>query len=377
MDDEEELNDANSVKVLLVSIGNVVIQLGNAQQVLERDVNNEGVAVAALKKVLEVSANHGSNLQDVLEKVREVVEEKVTELKKGAPLHGLTEVVKELGTTKKTLESSSNKDKLDAAHHGIDQTLEIFKKWLKNTSTSLDGNKDDIANAINDLTSLCNSPKCTACKDHKDKCGKQSNPTICRTCLQPTTTGVPFPLQAFLEDRLPGFSCNEVLNTEDTDKYPPAASHLYHSNSPGQCCPLPMGFRGQFHKGSSSDMTGQRLYGILYFFSNENMMQSCVYTLVRVTAALSATTPQVLGDVFGFFRGGVGNKEQGKNKKDRDATCKHDKDPSQKGDDDYFCGWCASGLRDEVQKIGWIPKGDDSNGGKYMVTGSDCSGTDR
>ncbi|EDO06372.1 variant erythrocyte surface antigen-1 alpha subunit [Babesia bovis T2Bo] len=122
-----------------------------------------------------------------------------------------------------------------------------------------------------------------------------------------------------------------------------------------------MGFRNQFQNGGITDMTGQRLYGILCFFSNENMMQSCVYTLVRVTAELSATTPQVLGDVFGFFRGGIGEKEQEDSKK-----CNHDKDPKEsKNNGDYFCGWCASGLRDEVKSIQWIEKGNESDGGKY------------
>eukprot|EP00371_Babesia_bovis_P000973 XP_001609620.1 variant erythrocyte surface antigen-1, alpha subunit [Babesia bovis T2Bo] len=128
-----------------------------------------------------------------------------------------------------------------------------------------------------------------------------------------------------------------------------------------------MGFRNSFYSGNTSDMTGSRLYGILYFFSNENMMESCIYRLVRVTAALSATTPQVLGDVFGFFRGGVGNPLKGKNKGNQEKACEHIKDTSQKGDDDYLCGWCASGLRDEVKKIGWIPK-KDNDGGQYRST---------
>nr|BAN65976.1 variant erythrocyte surface antigen- alpha subunit [Babesia bovis] len=188
---------------------------------------------------------------------------------------------------------------------------------------------------------------------------------MCKECGNMTTTGVPSPLQAFLEDRLPGFSCDVVQDIEDPDKYPPAASHLGHCNGSGQCCPLPMGFRNQFQEGITH--TGQRLYGILYFFSNENMMQSCVYTLVRVTAALSATTPQVLGDVFGFFRGGVGNKDSGKTKNEESKACDHIKDPSTKRDGDYFCGWCASGLRDEVKKIEWIPF-DTKPGGHYRET---------
>nr|BAN65212.1 variant erythrocyte surface antigen- alpha subunit [Babesia bovis] len=118
-----------------------------------------------------------------------------------------------------------------------------------------------------------------------------------------------------------------------------------------------MGFRGHFYKGSTTDMTGQRLYGILYFFSNDNMMQSCAYRLVRVTAALSATTPQVLGDVFGFFRGGVGNYEEGEDKSK--VKCDHSKSVFEKKNREYSCGWCASGLRDEVKSIQWIPKGDD------------------
>eukprot|EP00371_Babesia_bovis_P000516 XP_001609163.1 variant erythrocyte surface antigen-1, alpha subunit [Babesia bovis T2Bo] len=444
---------AGGLKTLLEKIGEVVVQLGNAQEELEKSGGNVNIALAAVKKV---SGVNGSDLKGVLEKVIEVVQEVVEKL-----VEGVKEKVKALEEIKKTLEAAKEKleeakktqEALEAAKgelEGAKGALTTAKKAFPGSSSDIDPCKNIVSatidglhkalqllkdavqqimeatrkdttefqdaifsatytadvvtevekhqakqkvtldalstlvSAIEDLLSICNTPKCPGCTKHSDKCGQPPKPTVCQTCLQPTTTGVPSPLQAFLEDRLPGFSCKEVPDTENPE-YPPAASHLRHCGGSGQCCPLPMGFRGQFHEGSIRDCTGQRLYGILYFFSNENMMQSCVYTLVRVTAALSATTPQVLGDVFGFFRGGVGNKERGKPQKGEETSCEHTGNPSESSEANkskYFCGWCASGLREEVKKIEWIQKitgGDDyrESVGKALrdIKGSDSTAT--
>ncbi|EDO06997.1 variant erythrocyte surface antigen-1 alpha subunit [Babesia bovis T2Bo] len=405
---------------VLEEIGDVVVQLGNAQERLDTGNNDLGGVMKALNGVFS-EVNAGSDLKGVLQKVLGKLEtEKVNGLEeKAGSLNGLKEATTK---AKAALEAAKDavgkqngtdvdpcKNLVSAAIHGLQKALEAFMKWaeqdekdvieqakktLRHVGTltnagdevnlrnvKLEAHYSAILKSIKDLLSICNSPKCPGCAKHSDKCGQPSKPTICDKCHQPTTTGVPSPLQAFLEDRLPGFSCEstkELLDKQEEDRdqkggngtlasvleYPSAASHLHHTNSPGQCCPLPMGFRNQFYSGSTSDCTGQRLYGILYFFSNENMMQSCVYTLVRVTAELSATTPQVLGDVFGFFRGGVGNKEEAEDKSK--GKCDHISNPGEKGNDKkYFCGWCASGLRDEVQGIQWIPKVDDDKGGKY------------
>ncbi|EDO05472.2 variant erythrocyte surface antigen-1 alpha subunit [Babesia bovis T2Bo] len=406
-----------NLKALLEAIGQVVVQLGNAQEALE------GKDKEAIKKVKEKlteakgalgKAKEGlDQVKDGLNGQAELKEAKgklgeLTNGGKGA-LHILVDSGNTPGSLQQIVDSgqewrkdySSAKDRISEAIDGLHKVLEILKEGVekqikeeaKEAKKTLDvffkltndENKLEnvlkqelsydytaLLNAINQLISICNSPKCPPCNDHINKCGQKPVSRYCDKCHQQYMDGTPSPLQAFLEDRLPGFSCDVVRNT-DTDKdtvYPPAASHLGHCNGSGQCCPLPMGFRGQFYSGSTSDMTGSRLYGILYFFSNENMMQSCVYTLVRVTAALSATTPQVLGDVFGFFRGGVGNKESGKNKQGTGGiACKHEGDPSTDTDKSkYYCGWCASGLRDVVKKIEWIPNGNGTDGGSYRGT---------
>ncbi|EDO07874.1 variant erythrocyte surface antigen-1 alpha subunit [Babesia bovis T2Bo] len=376
----EEL--VKALKELLLKIGDVVVQLGNAQERLDRgEIVLTGVKNALNKVFAGVYPNgkYGKNFKDVLYEVLEKLEEekvKGLENLKGIKHDG--ETSQAISQARKALEAAKKnagkgagyidpcKNAVSAAIHGFHQVLEIFKKWFTDTSKGLDGHKEGLLKATEQLISICTSPKCSACAKHIDKCGRQGEKKTCEKCLQPTTTGVPSPLQAFLDDRLPGFSCREVVNDESAQPdYPLASSHLGHCNGSGQCCPLPMGFRNQFYSGTS-DSTGQRLYGILYFFSNENMMQSCVYTLVRVTAALSATTPQVLGDVFGFFRGGVGNKEEGE-KKGQNKKCDHVSNPSdQSKREEYFCGWCASGLRDVVQKIEWIPNGNSTPGGHYM-----------
>ncbi|EDO08168.1 variant erythrocyte surface antigen-1 alpha subunit [Babesia bovis T2Bo] len=364
-----------ALKDLLEKIGEVVVQLGNAQERLDRgEIDLTGVR-KALNNAVPVD-NWTRPFRTVLKKVLdELVKKKVKELgKAGGQTHdgqtsqAINNAKKALETADKKIESGGAgvdgcKNAVSAAIDGLHKVLEALL-LLKDTSTRLDGHKEALLKAIKELISICNSPKCSACDQHSTKCGQKAESTICEKCLQPTTTGVPSPLQAFLEDRLPGFSCQEVPETENPD-YPLAASHLWHCNGSGQCCPLPMGFRNNFQDGVTN--TGHRLYGLLYFFSNENMMQSCVYALVRVTAALSATTPQVLGDVFGFFRGGVGEKEQGMIK-DQNKKCDHSKPVAEKRDEDYFCGWCASGLRDVVKEIEWIPKGDGTDGGKYRET---------
>ncbi|EDO06367.1 variant erythrocyte surface antigen-1 alpha subunit [Babesia bovis T2Bo] len=361
-------------KALLVAIGNVVVQLGNAQEALEGkktdEINKVKTKLTEAKGKLDGAKGgldrvNGNGLDE--EKLKEA-KAKLVELTNGSGRNGiLGEVCNKLGG-----DVDPAKNEVSKAINGVLEAVKLLKEWAQQEGTDvkchLKDPYNDFLNAIDQLISICNSPKCSACDQHSAKCGKPPVPRQCPTCHQQYMDGFPSALQAFLEDRLPGFSCQKVLNDEkENPNYPPAASHLGHCNGSGQCCPLPMGFRGQFHKGGTSDMTGSRLYGILYFFSNENMMQSCVYTLVRVTAALSATTPQVLGDVFGFFRGGIGEKESGKTKNgETNKACEHNKDPSKKGDEDYFCGWCASGLRDEVKKIEWIPKGGDSDkGGKY------------
>ncbi|EDO07799.1 variant erythrocyte surface antigen-1 alpha subunit [Babesia bovis T2Bo] len=398
-----------SLASVLEKIGEVVVQLGNAQERLDRGKYDLGGVMDALNKVFPKVYTNGNGFKDVLQGVLGKLE---TEKMKGledSGLEGVTKLKEAVTKAKGTLTAAKEavekqhgtdvdpcKNLVSAAIDGIHKVLDIFKKWaeqdgkdiIEQAKKTLEyvgiltnaGNEIDLRNvkleahysallsAINQLISICSTSKCPPCHEHAKKCGKQPQSKYCDKCHQQYMDGTPSPLQAFLEDRLPGFSCSAVVDQDENPEYPLAASHLGHCGGSGQCCPLPMGFRNNFQKGSTGDMTGARLYGILYFFSNENMMQSCVYTLVRVTAALSATTPQVLGDVFGFFRGGVGNPVDGKNRKEQDKACKHEGDPSDTSEENkekYFCGWCASGLRDVVNDIEWIPRDDKDKGGKY------------
>ncbi|EDO06188.2 variant erythrocyte surface antigen-1 alpha subunit [Babesia bovis T2Bo] len=387
---------AGALKELLLKIGEVVIQLGNAQEALEG--KDKDVIAKVKGKVTEANKKLGE-AKEALDKVKDVLngqeltkaKTKLGELTKNGGGSGdlLGKVDKALGNAISN-DFDQGKNAVTKAINGVRHALDALKEGVEGLKKKeVDDAKKCLGDvllevtpadqydiyktyfemiqklqySINDILSLCTTPKCPGCKDHSTKCGKTPVSRQCPECHQQYMDGFPSPLQAFLEDRLPGFSCNEVLNTEDTDNYPPAASHLGHCGGSGQCCPLPMGFRNCFYSGSTSDCTGQRLYGILCFFSNENMMESCAYTLVRVTAELSATTPQVLGDVFGFFKGGVGNPENKVG--DKGKSCDHSKELSQKTNRDYFCGWCASGLRDEVKNIQWIHNGTEK-GGHYM-----------
>ncbi|EDO05102.1 variant erythrocyte surface antigen-1 alpha subunit [Babesia bovis T2Bo] len=376
-EEEDEKDLADGLNTLLVAIGQVVVQLGNAQEALEGK-DKEGIK-GVIKKLEEAKGKLETELTKVKDRLNGKLQEatkKLGELTKGSggkESGSIASVTGSDGLDKAASDDfDQGKNRISEVIHKVREALkEIQKELGVSNSSYLNGSLSEwVANTlhktIDQIKDICNSPKCPSCKSHSTKCGKEGKPTICKTCNQQYMDGKPSPLQAFLEDRLPGFSCREVPADEDPE-YPPAADHLGHCNGSGQCCPLPMGFRDHFQQGITH--TGQRLYGILYFFSNENMMQSCVYTLVRVTAALSATTPQVLGDVFGFFRGGVGNKDRGKTPNGSDGTaCNHDGNPSGSYDenkDKYFCGWCASGLREEVKKIEWVFNGTEA-GGQYM-----------
>ncbi|EDO06099.1 variant erythrocyte surface antigen-1 alpha subunit [Babesia bovis T2Bo] len=374
--------DAGKLKDVLEKIGEVVVQLGNAQEALER---RKGEEIKGVQKKLQEAKKGLEEARKELETGEDLDEDDLKEAKEalgeltnggGGALHTLANGSNTAGSLHQVAtagadwqkEYSSAKDKISEVIHKIQEVLTALQTEVPQVSSHLNGHKDEFTKAIEQLISICNTAKCLTCMDHSSKCGQEGKPYRCTVCDSMAYSGVPSPLQAFLEDRLPGFSCSAVVNQDENPDYPSAASHLGHCSGSGQCCPLPMGFRGHFHGSSTSDCTGHRLYGILYFFSNGDMMQSCVYTLVRVTAALSATTPQVLGDVFGFFRGGVGNKESGKNKNGQDGiTCQHQGDPSKKQDSEYFCGWCASGLREEVKGIQWIPKKEE-DGGQYRGT---------
>ncbi|EDO05606.1 variant erythrocyte surface antigen-1 alpha subunit [Babesia bovis T2Bo] len=266
-------NLPGALKDLLQKIGDVVVQLGNAQEALE---GKEKKAIEGVKEELRKA-------KQALEGAKNGLDTKLGEAKKAleklttngggdsGALHTLANggntagSLHQVATASKEYDKdySSGKDRISAAINGILQALELIKGWAKGEIEKQKTAKENmkvvlrleipqeytkLLNAINQLISICTSPKCSACAKHSDKCGQQPVPRQCPTCHQQYMDGTPSPLQAFLEDRLPGFSCQEILYTEDADKYPPAASHLGHCGGSGQCCPLPMGFRGNFQE---------------------------------------------------------------------------------------------------------------------------------
>ncbi|EDO07149.1 variant erythrocyte surface antigen-1 alpha subunit [Babesia bovis T2Bo] len=263
-----------ALKEVLEKIGEVVVQLGNAQEALE---GRKGEEIKGVQKALgEAKAGlekAKTGLEAEVQKVNKgglngklgAAKNKLEELTRNGRSNGkLGEVEGALGKATNGEENkrdySSAKDKLSEAIKGVRDALEALKKELENESSKLYGYipywiTQKFIQAIEQMKDICNSPKCSGCTQHSTKCGKKGNPTMCSQCGNMTTTGVPSPLQAFLEDRLPGFSCNAVPDNE-TPEYPSAASHLGHCGGSGQCCPLPMGFRNQFYSGGISDMTG-------------------------------------------------------------------------------------------------------------------------
>ncbi|EDO07870.1 variant erythrocyte surface antigen-1 [Babesia bovis T2Bo] len=137
-------------------------------------------------------------------------------------------------------------------------------------------------------------------KKHMEKCGKQR-----------TSGGFPSPLQAFLCDCLPVFTCDDVYDKfvkangkSDTIDYPPIASHIDHRTQ-GQYCPIPMGYRKFYEKNKvdADSWVGYRISSILYHYSNTKIKDSCLYHLVRCIIALTGNSPHVIGTLWGYFCG--------------------------------------------------------------------------
>ncbi|GFE55586.1 variant erythrocyte surface antigen alpha subunit, putative [Babesia ovis] len=160
----------------------------------------------------------------------------------------------------------------------------------------------------------------------KDKCGKSGE-------------NKPSPLQAFLCDCLPGFTCSKVKGFLDGNGkgklnnisgylscYPPFTEHLGHPTVPGTECPVPMGFTGCF-KGSTpalgaggsgsagsavggkggaaagSPMDGLSLNAILDAYANDDLRDSCLYQITRCICSLTRRVPRSTGTLYGFFYG--------------------------------------------------------------------------
>ncbi|GIX65481.1 variant erythrocyte surface antigen-1 family protein [Babesia caballi] len=105
--------------------------------------------------------------------------------------------------------------------------------------------------------------------EHKD-CGQAS--------------GKPSPLQAFLTDKLKGFSRSHPSDP---------SSHL--ASCSGSTCHVPMGFDGHL---SSSPLTGNDIREPLRFFCGDS--RDPLRQLSEKLGCLTKRTPRTLGDLFGF-----------------------------------------------------------------------------
>ncbi|GFE55987.1 variant erythrocyte surface antigen beta subunit, putative [Babesia ovis] len=136
----------------------------------------------------------------------------------------------------------------------------------------------------------------------------------------------PSPLQAFLTDCLPGFSCEKVkaymdeqckgqqdnISKHYSKCYPEFLEHRQHAGN-GQYCPIPMGFSGSFKKKSTCQprqpqqtpvgMSGLGINGIVMYYANDDLTDSCLYQLTRCICSLTRRVPRSTGTLFGFFHG--------------------------------------------------------------------------
>ncbi|GIX61468.1 variant erythrocyte surface antigen-1 family protein [Babesia caballi] len=123
--------------------------------------------------------------------------------------------------------------------------------------------------------------------DGKGKTGCNHHGSPNPTC---GSSGKGSPLQAFLSDRLKGFSLPDGVN-----KIGYANGHMFnHPN--GSHCHVPMGFAGKLRSGSG--MGGHLYYILLFFCGNGN---SPLRQLSEKLSCLTKRTPRSLGDLFGFI----------------------------------------------------------------------------
>ncbi|GFE55992.1 variant erythrocyte surface antigen beta subunit, putative [Babesia ovis] len=163
--------------------------------------------------------------------------------------------------------------------------------------------------------------------EHTKACGQNGNTG--------GTNGTPSPLQAFLCDCLPGFSCKRVMGLLTTYKssisnnyqkcYMEFLEHRTHLPV-GQYCPIPMGFTGSFIKKEGSDtgtaaagngigMSGLGINAITSHYANDDLTDSCLYQVTRCISSLTRRVPRSTGTLYGFFYGlgGVCQKNGGSN----------------------------------------------------------------
>ncbi|GFE53580.1 variant erythrocyte surface antigen beta subunit, putative [Babesia ovis] len=145
---------------------------------------------------------------------------------------------------------------------------------------------------------------------HTNECGQNGS-----------GTPSPSPLQAFLCDCLPGFTCSrltddrsgykksmEQFTTERDTKqynecYPPFLEHRRHC-PPGQYCPIPMGFRECFRTAAAGNgMVGVGIDAVLDNYANYYVSVSGLYQITRCICSLTRRVPRSTGTLYGFFFG--------------------------------------------------------------------------
>ncbi|GFE56002.1 variant erythrocyte surface antigen beta subunit, putative [Babesia ovis] len=169
----------------------------------------------------------------------------------------------------------------------------------------------------------CGSWICPQAKAASDTSGGQNDysGTLKKHTGQCGQNGNMSPLQAFLTDCLPGFTCEKVkanmekyckeqcdITKKYSDCYPDFLKHRDHAGY-GQYCPIPMGFSGSFKKSKGASgtsgvgMSGLGLNAICAHYANDDLTDSCLYQLTRCICSLTRRVPRSTGTLYGFFQG--------------------------------------------------------------------------
>ncbi|ORM40235.1 uncharacterized protein BXIN_2430 [Babesia sp. Xinjiang] len=133
---------------------------------------------------------------------------------------------------------------------------------------------------------ICKGIKCT------DHTGGSNCATEHKQCGQSHAS----PLQAFLTDCLTGFRCDKLPN--NGGPYLSYSIHQFHRNF-NQYCPVPMGFNHEML--THSDRTGDYIYWILVYFTEDDRNSVTLYNTIRCLICTSLRTPRTVGDLFAFF----------------------------------------------------------------------------
>ncbi|GIX61323.1 variant erythrocyte surface antigen-1 family protein [Babesia caballi] len=139
------------------------------------------------------------------------------------------------------------------------------------------------------LSNICSGYTCNGnayCRhdgQHTSRCSHhKSSSTSCGM------SGLGSPLQAFLTDKLQGFSLPQIPV--------PDSLHHFDNHSPSYMCHIPMGFASKLRKGSG--MGGHLYYALLLLCGNS---KTPLRQLSEKLGCLTKRTPRAMGDLFGFL----------------------------------------------------------------------------